>query len=97
MRALQIEMDKSYHRIVAGRVAAYAKTAFSRSRKASLMDLTEPLKKLVQAADGAAEENRADYVTPFPIHDAHTGAIILTRTSDLRIGADYAGIAAPAR
>ncbi len=53
------------------------------------MDSTEPLKKLVQAGDGAAEENRADYVTPFPIHDAHTGAIVLIQSTDLRIGADY--------
>jgi hypothetical protein len=32
---------------------------------------------------------RTDYVVSFLIRDARTGAIILTRTSDLRIGADY--------
>jgi hypothetical protein len=30
-----------------------------------------------------------DYVVQFQIRDAHTGAIILTRTSGLRLGADY--------
>jgi hypothetical protein len=47
------------------------------------------VEKIVQAADGAAEENRTHYVAPFPIRDARTGAIILTRTSGLRLGADY--------
>jgi hypothetical protein len=32
---------------------------------------------------------RTDYVVSFLIRDAHTGAVILARTSDLRIGADY--------
>lgn len=32
---------------------------------------------------------RTDYVVSFQIRDARTGAILLTRTSDLRIGADY--------
>jgi hypothetical protein len=32
---------------------------------------------------------RTDYVVSFQIRDAHTGAVILVRTSDLRIGADY--------
>ena len=32
---------------------------------------------------------RTDYVVSFLIRDARTGAVILTRTSDLRIGADY--------
>ena len=32
---------------------------------------------------------RTDYVVSFQIRDAHTGAIVLAKTSDLRIGADY--------
>ncbi|WP_187148651.1 DUF3280 domain-containing protein [Methylocella silvestris] len=32
---------------------------------------------------------RTDYVVRFQIRDAHTGAVVLARTSDLRIGADY--------
>jgi hypothetical protein len=32
---------------------------------------------------------RTDYVVQFQIRDAHTGAIVLKQSSDLRIGADY--------
>ncbi|MGO9673491.1 MAG: DUF3280 domain-containing protein [Methylocella sp.] len=33
--------------------------------------------------------SRTDYVVQFQIRDAHTGAVILKQSSDLRIGADY--------
>ncbi len=32
---------------------------------------------------------RTDYVVQFQIRDAHTGAVVLKQSSDLRIGADY--------
>ena len=32
---------------------------------------------------------RTDYVVSFQIRDARTGAVVLAKTSDLRIGADY--------
>jgi hypothetical protein len=32
---------------------------------------------------------RTDYVVSFQIRDAHTGAVVVAKTSDLRIGADY--------
>jgi hypothetical protein len=35
--------------------------------------------------------SRTEYAVQFQIRDAHTGAIILARQSDLRIGADYSG------
>jgi len=33
--------------------------------------------------------SRTEYVVRFQIRDAHTGALVLARQSDLRIGADY--------
>jgi hypothetical protein len=33
--------------------------------------------------------SRTEYAVRFQIRDAHTGAVVLTRQSDLRIGADY--------
>jgi hypothetical protein len=41
--------------------------------------------------------SRTEYAVRFQIRDAHTGALVLTRQSDLRIGADYSwnrGVAA---